>query len=147
MKGGNPDRFANQYEFMELIVEVPMSGKSAIRGSEVKDAWGVTKRWSKGQPAAFLVHDNEHTVLKDITKWKKILKMPSVDRSVEEWVDAVEHANSVDRDKEYVVAMFATGIFERLHFLMGMKNALMAFYEEPEAMHELIDFITEYEIE
>ena len=24
IKGGNPDRFVNQYEFMDIIMEVPM---------------------------------------------------------------------------------------------------------------------------
>jgi hypothetical protein len=30
---------------------------------------------------------------------------------------------------------------------MGMEDALMALYEEPEAMHELIDYITARELE
>ncbi|MBC3888979.1 hypothetical protein GH810_11710 [Acetobacterium paludosum] len=34
-----------------------------------------------------------------------------------------------------------------MHHLMGMKDALMNFYEEPEAMHELIDYIVDYELE
>ena len=29
---------------------------------------------------------------------------------------------------------------------MGMDDTLINFYEEPEAMHELIDYITEYKI-
>ena len=33
------------------------------------------------------------------------------------------------------------------HYLMGMENALMSFYEEPEAMHELINYLTEYELD
>ena len=33
------------------------------------------------------------------------------------------------------------------HYLMGMENALMSFYEEPEAMHELIEYLTEYELD
>ena len=43
--------------------------------------------------------------------------------------------------------MGAPGIFEQLHYLMGMDDTLINFYEEPEAMHELIDYITEYKIE
>ena len=38
------------------------------------------------------------------------------------------------------------GIFEKLHYLMGMEDAMINFYEEPEAMHELIDYLADWEI-
>ncbi|NTW71768.1 MAG: uroporphyrinogen decarboxylase [Eubacteriaceae bacterium] len=147
IKGGNPDRYVNQYEFMELIVEVPLSGKPAVPGKETKDTWGVTKNWPEGQLAAFPVHDEAHTVLKDITKWKEVLVKPSVKYPEEAWAAAIAHANAVDRNEKFVTSMFTTGVFERLHFLMGMEDALMNFYEEPEAVHELIELITEYELD
>lgn len=146
IKGGKPDRYVNQYEFLELIPEVPMAPKPAVPGGEAKDAWGVTRVWPVGQVAAFPIHDDEHIVLKDITTWKETLKLPNVECPEEAWAAAVEHANSVNRNEKFVSGMFTTGVFERLHFLMGMEGALMAFYEEPEMMHELIDFIVEYEL-
>ena len=146
IKGGNPDRFVNQYEFMELIVEIPLMGAPISPGEEGKDVWGVTKKWYEGQPGQFPVHGDGYTVLEDVTQWKEIVKMPSVDYPDEAWAAAIEHANSIDRNEKFVTATYFGGVFERLHYLMGMENALMSFYEEPEAMQELIDFITEYEL-
>ncbi|PKM49759.1 MAG: uroporphyrinogen decarboxylase, partial [Firmicutes bacterium HGW-Firmicutes-6] len=56
------------------------------------------------------------------------------------------HAESVDRSDKFVTAFCAPGIFEMTHHLMSMEDALMALYEEPEAMKELIDFVVEYEL-
>jgi uroporphyrinogen-III decarboxylase len=150
INGGNPDRFVKQYEFLDLIMEAPILDFgidfAAGPGSTGKNGWGVTIQWLEGQPGPFPVHDEEHIVLKDITKWKEQVKMPSLERPEEAWAAAVAHANSVDRSEKFVTACYFTGIFEQLHYLMGMENALMAFYEEPEALHELIDYLVEYEI-
>ena len=79
MKGGNPDRFVNQYEFMEIIMEVPMvKGVFLEPGAERKNAWGVYYRWPEGHIGQMPVH-GEHTVVKDITEWKKYVKAPSVE--------------------------------------------------------------------
>ena len=146
IKGGNPDRFVKQYEFLEIIMEMPMlKGVFLEPGTEGKNAWGVYYRWPEGHIGQMPVH-GEHTVIKDITEWKKYVKAPSVKFSDEEWAAAVEHANSVDRNEQFVTAPYFGGIFEMCHNLMSMENALIAFYEEPEHMHELIEFITEYEL-
>ena len=146
IKGGNPDRYVNQYEFMELILECPIDGMVPV-GGEGKNRWGVTFRWPKGQIGQFPVHDDEHKVLKDITEWKKYVKKPVVSNKDEDWAAAIEHANKVDRNDKFVTAFVNPGVFEMCHHLMGMEDALMALYEEPEAMHELIDLITEHELE
>jgi len=147
IKGGNPDRFVNQYEFLNLIMEAPMDLPLApAPGTEVKNKWGITFRWPEGQIGSFPVHDEEHKALKDITKWKESVKAPSVFYTDEEWAAAIAHANSVDRNDEFVTAFCAPGIFEMTHHLMGIEDALMALYEEPEAMQELIDYIVAYEL-
>ena len=145
IKGGNPDRFVNQYEFMNLIMEAPI-GTMAGPGQTVKNEWGITFSWPEGQLGGFPVHDDEHKVLKDITEWKKYVKAPVVQTSEEAWSAAVTHANAVDRSEEFVTAFVAPGVFEMTHHLMSMEDALMALYEEPEAMKELIDCITEREL-
>lgn len=147
IKGGNPDRFVNQYEFLDLIMEAPMDLPLApAPGTEVKNKWGITFRWPEGQIGSFPVHDEEHKALKDITKWKESVKSPSVFYTDEEWAAAIAHANSVDRNDKFVTTFCAPGIFEMTHHLMGIEDALMAFYEEPEAMQELIDYVVVYEL-
>ena len=146
MKGGNPDRFVKQYEFLDIILELPSDAPAGGPGQEWRTAWGVLNRWPEGQIGAFPVHDNENIVIKDITKWKDYVKAPRVEFSDEEWAPAVEHANKIDRNQQYVATIIAPGVFEMTHHLMRMENALMNYYEEPEAMQELIEYITDYEI-
>lgn len=145
IRGGNPDRFVKQYEFMNLIMEVP-SGTEFNYGKTWTDHWGITWNWPEGQLGMFPVHDDEHKVLKDITEWKKYVKAPVIETSDEAWAPAVAHANAVDRNEEYVTAFVAPGVFEMTHHLMSMEDALMALYEEPEAMHEFIDYLTDREL-
>jgi len=145
MRGGNPDRFVNQFEFMDLIMEAPRDNRPAPGGS-CKSKWGITFIWPEGQLGVFPLHDAEHKVLKDIADWRKYVHAPEIDTSDEVWAAAVDHANRVDRNDQYVAGLYLSGIFEMTHHLMGMDTAMMAFYEEPEAMHELIDYITEYEL-
>lgn len=150
IKGGKPDRFVNQYEFMEIILEMPMTANAFLKpGTEAKNPWGITFRWPEGQLGQFPVHDDEHIVLKadNVTDWKKYVKAPEVSTSDEAWAAAVAHANSVDRKEKYVTVPYFGGLFEMCHHLMSMEGALMSFYEEPEAMHELIDYLVEYELE
>lgn len=145
IKGGNPDRFVNQYEFLEMIMKAPLRSRPQ-RGETITNEWGITMAWPEDQLGAFPVHDDKHTVLKDITKWKDIVKAPSVEFSDERWAPAIAHADAVDREDKYVTAFFASGTFEMTHMLMGMEAAMLNLYEEPECMHELIAYLTDYEI-
>ncbi len=145
IKGGSPDRFVNQYEFMEIIVEAPFRIRPQ-RGGRLVNEWGVTFDWPEDQLGAFPVHDDEHRVLQDITKWKEVVKAPTINTNDDDWAAAVAHANAVDRNEQFVTVFFAPGTFEMTHYLMGMEDAMMSLYEEPELMHELIEFLVDYEI-
>lgn len=116
-----------------------------LGGPAVTTGWGVTRHWPAGTPGGFPVHDEAHIVCPDVAEWKKYVKMPPYIFPEEEWEQAVKHAESVDRNEKFVAAYIAPGIFEQCHYLMEIQNCLISFYEEPEAMHELIDYITEWE--
>ncbi|MBF7096755.1 uroporphyrinogen decarboxylase family protein [Alkalibacter mobilis] len=145
ISGGKPDRFVNQYEFMDIIMECPM-GTMAGPGQTIVNEWGITFSWPEGQIGGFPVHDEEHIVLKDITKWKEQVKIPPIVTDDAAWAAAVEHSNNIDRNEVYATVFVAPGLFEMTHHLMSMENALMAYYEEPELMHELIAALTEREL-
>ena len=145
IKGGNPDRFVKQYEFLEIILEAPLRTRPRP-GDIITNEWGITYSWPKDQLGPFPIHDDEHRVLKDITKWKDVVKAPSVEFSDERWAPAIAHAKSVDREDQFVTVFFASGTFEMTHNLMGMEDAMLNLYEEPECMHELIEYLTDYEI-
>lgn len=147
IKGGSPDRFVNQYEFMEVVIPIPGFNHPMGPGETVKNDWGITFTWPEGQIGSFPIHDDEHKVLKDITEWKKVVKPPVLDSSDEAWAAAVEIASSVNRDEQFVAPFQAPGLFEQTHHMMGMEDALMALYEEPEHMHDFIDMLADAELE
>ncbi|KPU44409.1 methylcobalamin:coenzyme M methyltransferase [Oxobacter pfennigii] len=149
IRGGNPDRFVNQWEAFGLVSGDPIAAKSPrpLKGQEIVNSWGVTIRFPENTPGPFPVHDYEHKVIKDITKWKETVKAPSLDAPTEAWDAIKAQAAAVDRNEKFLAMTIAPGIFEQVHYLMGMDDTLLNFYEEPEAMHELIDFITDWKIE
>lgn len=150
IRGGQPDRFVNQYEFLHILMNDPYNLTDPFPEygqKNVKNAWGVTLSWPEGTPGAFPVHDDEHLVLPDITEWKDRVKAPNLIFSEAQWEDAIKEAESVDRKEQFVAPFIAPGLFERLHYLMGMENSLINFYEEPEAVHDLIKYMTEWELQ
>jgi hypothetical protein len=157
IRGGKPDRFVNQYEAFDcspsspfgMIMGDPVSATSpmpAPGGTPVKDSWGVTRAWPANVPGAFPVHDEAHKVLKDITQWEKVVKAPKLDYPQSEWDKYKPQIAEVDKNEVFVTLFGAPGIFEQLHYLMGMDDCLLAFYEEPEAMKELINYVTEWKL-
>ncbi|MDR0718241.1 MAG: uroporphyrinogen decarboxylase [Treponema sp.] len=152
--GGKPDRFVKQYEALWLLmgdnfaVGNPIGAASAspAPGGEAVNAWGVTVRWREGQPGPFPVHDDVHKVVKDVTRWKDVVKMPETGYPDEAWEPYIKNAEAVDKNEYFLTVPFFTGIFEQCHYLMGIDDCLAAFYEEPEAMHEMVDYISEYEL-
>ena len=157
IRGGNPDRFVNQYEAFDcspsspfgMIMGDPISAASrmpAPGGAPAKDSWGVTRAWPANVPGAFPVHDEAHKVLKDITQWEKIVKAPTLVYPQSEWDKFKPQIAEVDKNEVFVTLFGAPGIFEQIHYLMGMDDSLLAFYEEPEALKELINYITEWKL-
>ncbi len=148
--GGNPDRFVNQYEFLHILMSDPYNLTDPFPEygqKNIVNAWGVTLSWPEGTPGAFPVHDAGHKVLEDIGEWRERVKAPNLIFSDAEWEEAVREAESVDRNELFLAPFIAPGIFERLHYLMGMEDALINFYEEPEEMKELIKYLTEWELQ
>lgn len=151
IRGGKPDRFVKQHEFIANCVgRDPFTACYPIicaPGGTFVSAWGVTIRYDIGQPGPFPVHDAEHRVLTDIARWREVVKAPSLDFSKQAWDDFVAFAESVDRDEYLLTLTYVTGIFEQLHYLMGMEDTLVNFYAEPEETAALINFLTDFAIE
>lgn len=147
--GGRPDRFVNQFEFLKLVDDPIRAHRNKPKNDGVPavDHWGVTCSWPPGTPGAFPIHDAEHIVCKDVTEWQKYVHAPKVEYSAEEWEPFIAAAEAVDRSQYFCATFVAPGIFEQLHYLMEIQNALMAFYEEPEAVEELLNYIGDWELE
>ena len=148
MTGGHPDRFVNQYEAFAITFGSPIgAGPQPKRGDyDVKDNWGIYRSWPENVPGAFPVHTPDKVVIKDITHWRDYVHMHKTDFLDSAWEPFIARAEAVDRNEQFVLPFVAPGVFDMTHFLCEIQNALINFYEEPEAMHELIDYLTEYEL-
>ncbi|MBQ0001455.1 MAG: uroporphyrinogen decarboxylase [Clostridiales bacterium] len=148
IKGGNPERFCNNYEAIQLLFDpFAMHNPRAAKGQEnVVDAWGVTNSFPANVPGAFPVHTPDKIVIKDFEEWEKYLKAPSLDFTAEEWAIFKAQYDAVDRSQSYAATFVAPGLFERMHHCGGIENALMAFYECEDEVHDLIKYLTEWEL-
>ena len=149
IRGGTPERFVNQFEALEFLYGDPYTMKSyanLVPGSEIVNAWGVTIRYQENTPGPFPVHDDTHIVLKDIAKWKDYVKFPNLEFPDEDWQISVQSSNAVNRSEKFAAATVAPGVFETLHYLMGMENCLISFYTEPDALKELLEALCAWEI-
>lgn len=148
--GGHPDRFVNQYEAFALLFGTPFGVRSRNPkyGEEnVVNAWGETCSWPIGTPGPFPVHTPDKIVVKDIEHWQDYVKVPQVVYDAKEWEPFIAEAEKVDRNEQFATAFYAPGVFEMCHHLMSMQECLVAFYEYPDEMHELIDCITQFELD
>lgn len=148
--GGNPDRFVKQYEAFAMQIPNGFSiHNPAPKPGElnVVNAWGVTRSWPTGTPGAFPVHTPDKIVIKDIDNWKEYLKVPQVRYDAKVWEPFIEKAEAVDRNEYFLTSAVFPGIFEQCHYLTEIQNCLMAFYEYPDEMQEIIDQITQFELD
>lgn len=107
-----------------------------------KDWFGVEWDYvpSAGSP---MVKPNSE-LFEDMSNWKESIDIPDLD-AIDWEASAKEIEPFYDEDK-LSSFLVMNGPFERLHSFMGIENAFIAFYEEPEAVHEYMEFITEYKI-
>lgn len=147
IKGGKPDRFVNQYEAFKLLFHPTMVTSPSPQYGElnVKNAWGITNSWPIGTPGRFPVHTPEKVVIKDITHWRDYVHAPSVKFSDAQWEPFIKQAEEVDRNEYFATPFIAPGVFEQCHHLGEIQQTLVNFYEEPEHMHDLIEYISDWE--
>lgn len=149
IKGGHPDRFVNQYEFVKLLFNPSMlhSAMPEKGGPEVKNSWGVTYSFPENVPAGFPVHSPDKIVIQDIEEWQKYVKAPSLDFADEEWDMLKAQYDAVDGSKSLKASFVAPGLFEQCHHLGEITNTLVNLLEYPDEMHDLIKYLTEYELQ
>lgn len=146
--GGKPDRLVKQYEATVYLQIDPLTERMRgvrFRGMEpVKDAWGTTIVWPSNNISAMPHVTDETKVIKDITRWRDELTIPDVAAECsgdEFWAPYLERVGQLDRNNVLVMGHAPTGIFERLHHLMGFEDLFINLLTEPEAMSELCDEI------
>ncbi|MGI5936073.1 MAG: uroporphyrinogen decarboxylase family protein, partial [Oscillospiraceae bacterium] len=150
IRGGNPDRFVNQYEAVQLLFHPYIIHSNALlnRGDmNVVNAWGVTNSFPENTPGAFPVHTPDKIVVKDITRWREYVHAPSLKFPDEEWAMFKAQYDAVDGTQAYKATFIAPGLFEQTHHLCGINNALVYYMTNPQEMHDLIKYLTDWELE
>ncbi|MCL2339745.1 MAG: hypothetical protein FWC59_02455 [Actinomycetia bacterium] len=85
-------------------------------------------------------------MLKDITKWKEVVRIP--DLSQYDWAGlAAAEEPMLDREHKVVEVWSSNSIYERMAALMGFEECLLALALEPEASFELLSALADWKIE
>jgi len=114
-------------------------------GPDGKNDWGVPLKLDVFG-IGFMPEPGQ-IILPDITKWRDVIKAPY--RYDFDFAAAAEQDMArLDYDPEtQVVTMFGGGggYFLQLVSFMGFEGAMLAMYDEPEAVHELLDYLCDYD--
>ncbi len=149
IRGGHPDRFVNQFEYMDIVYSHPYDLQDpypAYGQHNIVNSWGITLSWPEGTPGGFPVHTPDKIVCKDIEEWRDYVKAPAMTFTEEQWEAAIKEAEAIDRREKFVTAFMAPGIFERCHYLMKIEECMTAFYTNPDEMKDMIKYIAEWEL-
>ena len=127
----------------------PVSGfiTPARPGATVKDVWGVTLAWKEDQPGVMPMEGEEYLVCPDITEWREKVIAPDLRAREFDYTGVLAQKEAAHAQGKLAMGFAPIGIFELIHNLLGFENALVDFLLEPEDMHELIDYITEFRLE
>ena len=108
--------------------------------SDGVDWWG--QQWVWEPTSHGLMPKPGSRIITDITRWREQVKVP--DFADVDWEsDAALQTARYDPDRCHLYHC-PTGIFERLHELMTMTDAMVAMCEEPEAVHDFNDMMVDY---
>lgn len=150
IRGGKPERFVNQYEAISLLFHPYVMNSNGLlqKGmSNVVNAWGVTNSFPENTPGMFPVHTPDKIVIKDIEHWRDYVKAPPLKFSDEEWAAFKAQYDAVDGTQAYKATFVAPGLFEQTHHLSEITNALTYYITNPDEMHDLIAYLTDWELE
>lgn len=147
LHGGKPERFVNEWEPFEMIFDPLMAlTLTAQPGKSIIDPWGTTIYWGEGEPGPMPIVNDTNKACPDVTEWKETVKAPDLITPEKDWSMAQAMVEAAHAKEKLATSLMATGLFEQCHYLMGFEDTLMNLLLEPEAMHELLDYITEYKL-
>ena len=107
-----------------------------------KDHWGVEYVPTYETGGALLPKPNDF-ILDDITKWRDVIKAPSLD-NVDWEAMAKKQLATVDRSQTAVAFGLHVGYFQNLMAFMGFTEGMMAMYEEPEEVSALMEYMCDF---
>jgi uroporphyrinogen decarboxylase len=128
---------------MESVVTIrcPVVERPSTAG---KDDFGVSWSFEKASEGGTYPTVGDY-VITDIENWRDQARFPDVNSK--DWDSVTEQVKGIDREENLVQGFCEMGLFERTYLLMGMEEALMAFYTHPDELYELCGAIADYKIE
>lgn len=148
MQGGHPDRFVKQFEAFGMVRGTPIDGPKVKKGETCVNNWGITYTWPENAPGGMPVNTTDTVVIKDIEHWKDYVRAPDLSHlAAADWEPQIAQMEAVDRSEQFAMVSIAPGIFEQCHHLSEIKTHLLNHYTNPEAVHELIEYLTEWELQ
>ncbi|MCL2124866.1 MAG: veratrol--corrinoid protein metyltransferase [Oscillospiraceae bacterium] len=111
-----------------------------------RDIWGVNYVPTESTGNA-LIPDNSEFILPldNLKNWRDVLKAP--DLNGVDWEKLVKErieSSGIDRKQTALALTMHFGYFQLLMSFMGFEDGLLALYEEPELVHELLEFLSEF---
>ncbi len=112
------------------------------------DAWGVL--WTNQGPNPAIDGNmvaKNFKLFDEMDEWKDKVKFPPLDfMPIEQIFQAMCAGMHVNPETEVVSCLLLSGQFERMNQMIGMENALCAFYDYPDEVHEFFDAMCEYKL-
>lgn len=140
------DRQAVSCSFLEQMERPrdPSDATKPLCQGKGQDGFGVWYRVEESSFSAPSPDTQAEMVLKDITHWRDYVRLPDLEKP--DWESmAKEDMANIDHSK-FLNMSIGHGLYERLHFLMGMSEANIALLEEPEAVDDFFSAYTDYKI-
>lgn len=144
LRTGEPEWIPILADAVDVVIPSPMM-EYAPFGQSGTDWFGCYWQWddlsfSHGPDA------RKPVLVEDITQWRDIVKLPDLDAI--DWKTAAEKDMAhCDRENKLTRIFCVIGPFERMHFMLGMENAFVAMYEEPEEYKEMIAYLTDFKLQ
>lgn len=112
------------------------------------DDWGV--KWSNRGPNPIIDGQTvakDFRLFEDMSEWKKHVKFPKLNPlKIKMILNGMMKGMQINRKTDVVTCLMLSGQFERMNEMIGFENALCAFYDYPDEVHEFMDAMCEYKL-
>jgi hypothetical protein len=110
-----------------------------------RDLWGVPYT-SVEEVGGFSLPTPDEFILKDVTRWRDVVKVPDSVKDVDWKAVAEEQVKNLPFDRSTTSLWYGPGggTFMNLMNMMGFTEGLSAMLEEPEAVKELFQFFFDF---
>jgi len=139
--GQMPDPYSTYKPAVVSVRCAPTSGTTYPDGSRV-DIFGVEYTPTDSTGGMALPTPGKF-ILDDITKWRDVIKAPSLEGIDWETV-AKEAVENIDRKETAVIQSTHVGYFQHLMNFMGFTEGLLAMAEEPEEVYALFEYLADF---